>query len=540
MSLLMQALKKAERAKQNHLHDDERAKPSEELDQVLALAPAEPSAPATEPAGGADAGVSFTPELEFTPELDMAPLGMEPVEPTLEALDYTPPGPPARHGAPAAPAAPGLEERIAPAYEARSAPLHMPQADAMPRAVPPEAGVRAAATGAADAAYSKPVLSGAGAASVRARPAWVSRFTGANAGNLRLAVLGGAALLLAAGFGYFYWQAIHGAGPGASLPMVPMPAQQISPAGSPGIAVAPSEPVRAAEVPGAAAAGAAPVPAPAPAAALPAPGTATAGGAEPSPANDPIQARGRLVNGGQPAPRAAEGNVSAQSAPARADHGDGAIRVRRSNAQPQIDPALQRAYLAFNTGDTAAARQHYGAVLRQDPNSRDALLGMAAIALRERQADAAAAHYQRLLELDPDDGEALAGLIGLRQGDPLHSESRLKAQLQRTPDDAALQFALGNLYAQQSRWPEAQQAYFRAYGNSPANPDYAFNLAVGLDRLNQPKLAADYYRRALALAGAAPGGFDQAAVRLRLIELGAGEAPAASVPSAPSAAPTAP
>ena len=38
----MQALKKAERAKQNHLPDEEPAKPSQAYDQVLELAPQDP------------------------------------------------------------------------------------------------------------------------------------------------------------------------------------------------------------------------------------------------------------------------------------------------------------------------------------------------------------------------------------------------------------------------------------------------------------------------------------------------------------------
>jgi len=50
MSLLMQALKKAERAKQNSLPDDELEKPSEAYDQVLALAPADAMPPRPAPA----------------------------------------------------------------------------------------------------------------------------------------------------------------------------------------------------------------------------------------------------------------------------------------------------------------------------------------------------------------------------------------------------------------------------------------------------------------------------------------------------------
>ncbi|WP_139144031.1 tetratricopeptide repeat protein, partial [Janthinobacterium sp. HH103] len=208
------------------------------------------------------------------------------------------------------------------------------------------------------------------------------------------------------------------------------------------------------------------------------------------------------------------------------------IQVLRNDTAPQINPGVQQAYQAFNGGQLGLARQQYESVLRQDANNRDALLGLAAVALRENQGAQAASLYVRLLEINPDDGVALAGLIGLRQGDVVQSEARLKAILARTPDSGPVLFALGNLYAKQRRWNEAQQQFFRAYGAAPGNPDYAFNLAVGLDRLNQPKLAATYYQRALTLAQTTPAAFDQAVVQTRLRELAA-PAPAAPPPAEP-------
>ena len=79
-----------------------------------------------------------------------------------------------------------------------------------------------------------------------------------------------------------------------------------------------------------------------------------------------------------------------------------------------------------------------------------------------------------------------------------------------------MQFALGNLYARQGRWAEAQQSYFRAFTAVPDNADYAFNLGVGLDRMNQPRLAQTYYRLALELAQTSPPGLSTDAVRKRL------------------------
>jgi len=38
------------------------------------------------------------------------------------------------------------------------------------------------------------------------------------------------------------------------------------------------------------------------------------------------------------------------------------------------------------------------------------------------------------------------------------------------PDASFLNFTLGNQYAAQGRWAEAQQAYFRAYSGDPEHP----------------------------------------------------------------------
>jgi Flp pilus assembly protein TadD len=82
-----------------------------------------------------------------------------------------------------------------------------------------------------------------------------------------------------------------------------------------------------------------------------------------------------------------------------------------------------------------------------------------------------------------------------------------------------LHFALGNYYAQQARWGEAQQAYFNAYKLEPDNTELAFNLAVSLDRLGQRKLAAQYYQRALQLDPEHHADFDNAKISKRIDEL---------------------
>jgi tetratricopeptide (TPR) repeat protein len=173
-------------------------------------------------------------------------------------------------------------------------------------------------------------------------------------------------------------------------------------------------------------------------------------------------------------------------------------------------------------GDLASAQLAYQQALRDDPGNRDALLGLAAVDTRSGRFESADAAYARLLQIDPRDPHAQAGLIALRSGriDPLAAESRIKYLLAADPGSHVLYFTLGNQLAQQGRWAEAQQQYFKAFAAESDNPDFAYNLAVSLDHLRQDKLALEYYRRALSLAAKRGASFDASAARERVAQLG--------------------
>jgi tetratricopeptide (TPR) repeat protein len=196
--------------------------------------------------------------------------------------------------------------------------------------------------------------------------------------------------------------------------------------------------------------------------------------------------------------------------------------VTASRPVPQVHPNIAAGYAAYLAGDLAAARTEYQHALREEPASRDALLGLAALDVRAGRFETAEAGYLRLLQADPRDSHALAGLVALRAGrtDPLAAESRVKSVLADNPGSHVLNFTLGNQLAQQGRWAEAQQEYFRAFTGEPDNADFAYNLAISLDHLRQPKLALEYYQRAIALAKARGGRFDLGAAEGRVTQLG--------------------
>lgn len=193
-------------------------------------------------------------------------------------------------------------------------------------------------------------------------------------------------------------------------------------------------------------------------------------------------------------------------------------------SQTQVDtitPTLQAAWQAYQRGNYAAAEAGYRNVLAQDIRNRDALLGMGAIAQQTGKDQEAQQFYRQVLLLDPRDPVALAAMTFYTVPNTEDAEIRLRQMLANQPRSAALHYALGNVYMDQSRWAEAQQAYFAALALEPGSPQFSYNLAVSLDHLGQSKLAADYYRQALQLDPGGRSGFDAAQTQRRLAELNA-------------------
>lgn len=214
----------------------------------------------------------------------------------------------------------------------------------------------------------------------------------------------------------------------------------------------------------------------------------------------------------QPAPPSPPALPVAEPAP------DRAITVLRGK-QEEINPDLANAWQSLQEGRLETARALYQRMLRQDSRSIDALLGMAAVMARSGTPGEAGKLYLRVLDIEPRNVFAQAGLVNLLgEADPAGGEARLKQLLAEQPA-AFLHFALGNLYARRERWKEAQQAYFDAHRMEAGNPDYAFNLAVSLEQIGQPRQALTYYQRAQTLLRQHGAGFDPATVEARIAQL---------------------
>jgi Tfp pilus assembly protein PilF len=310
---------------------------------------------------------------------------------------------------------------------------------------------------------------------------------------------------------YFWWQMQPHSLMVAQRP--PPPSQHIAaapkpPAPAPQAAPTPSEPEPSPSQPVASMPAGAAEPPP-PQSAMPA---STSSGTVPTPPQPMPSFR--------PTPRPAKPASRPQSTAAEEPlpGASGTMSIHRTQSSVNADVAS--GYSALEAGDVATARTQYDRALRSDPLNRDALLGLAALDVRAGDYGQAIAHYAKVLEIDPRDPNAAAGLIGLRGTlDPVEAESRLKNLLADQSDSAVLHFALGNVFATQSRWAEAQQSYFRAVAADPDSPNYEFNLAVSLDHLHKEKLALEHYQRALALAGSRSAAFNKSQAEARIRDL---------------------
>lgn len=178
---------------------------------------------------------------------------------------------------------------------------------------------------------------------------------------------------------------------------------------------------------------------------------------------------------------------------------------------------LDAAYRALRAGRYEEAQRLYQHVVAAQPALADAWLGLAAAHEGRGEVGSAIAAYRRALQLDPDNAEALAALAELTAaGNASAQASVLRAALARRPEAPSLHAALGRLLAAENRWSEARGAFEAAAALAPTRAEYAFNLAVALDRLGESARAAALYERAATLAereGA--NGVDAAAARER-------------------------
>ena len=198
-----------------------------------------------------------------------------------------------------------------------------------------------------------------------------------------------------------------------------------------------------------------------------------------------------------------------------------AVSFQKTNKIDPVAEKLESAWLAYEAAEYDRAKKLYKAILNIEDDNRDALLGLGAIAIVEKNTAAARGIYISLLKHDPRDPIAIAALANLQstEASAETDEKYLLNMLKKNPDDVHLNFALGNIYAQQDKWKLAQQSYFNAWQKDNTNADYIFNLAVSMDQLGKQEQAISFYQDCLNRSAKSQVSFSREAVKKRIAEL---------------------
>ena len=188
-------------------------------------------------------------------------------------------------------------------------------------------------------------------------------------------------------------------------------------------------------------------------------------------------------------------------------------KVEIKKIDNQLKALMESAVASYASGDFNAAETGFRSVLASEPRNIGAMIGLSKVHSSRGNTKLAVATLLKASDLDPRNAKVVIELIALQSGsaNPILSERRILALLgvsQSRQNDSRLTFTLGTLYAQQERWLEARESFARAYRLDSSNPDFAYNLAVVMDYLNDPEDAVQMYQRAATLAQRNVSSFD--------------------------------
>lgn len=202
---------------------------------------------------------------------------------------------------------------------------------------------------------------------------------------------------------------------------------------------------------------------------------------------------------------------------------------------PEIRVREMESMLQLQNGEIAVM----GGLMQDDNRSRDnavpglsriPLLGNAfKMALREYEKTELVIFLRPLIVRNPSlDGDfssyrqffpGKGGVAPVELQQDRQGEAAIREMLARQPDEPYLHAALGRLQAAQARWPEAHRAFSTAHRIDPANPVYAINLAISLDRMGRWEEALEYYRTTLKLVEQSGSSLDIRPVVRRILAL---------------------
>jgi protein O-GlcNAc transferase len=141
---------------------------------------------------------------------------------------------------------------------------------------------------------------------------------------------------------------------------------------------------------------------------------------------------------------------------------------------------LADAHAKYQAGDLADAADLFQKVLERDPRQSDALHMLGVIAYQFGQTDAAEALLRQALhERQPfAEAETNLGTVLMALGRLEEAAQVLAKAHDHAPDNPVIAFNLGNAYADQRKWPDAEAMYDRAVALDPRHAEAWCQLGI--------------------------------------------------------------
>uniref|UniRef100_A0A4W6EVY4 dolichyl-phosphate-mannose--protein mannosyltransferase n=1 Tax=Lates calcarifer TaxID=8187 RepID=A0A4W6EVY4_LATCA len=151
-----------------------------------------------------------------------------------------------------------------------------------------------------------------------------------------------------------------------------------------------------------------------------------------------------------------------------------------------------------DSGRHQEAIHHYTTALRLYPRHASAVNNLGTLT---RSPEEAERYYRKALDINPQHNRALFNLGNLlkSQGKEKEAEALLKDSIRFGPHFADAYSSLASLYAEQKRFPEANEVYLKGIENCPDSSDLHNNYGVFLVDTGEGELAAAHYQQAVRL-----------------------------------------
>ena len=197
------------------------------------------------------------------------------------------------------------------------------------------------------------------------------------------------------------------------------------------------------------------------------------------------------------------------------------IKIKKRVISTGVYSQLDSAYQALKIGNLGLAKSIYSKVLKSRPNQVDALLGLANIESHQGAKRNARELYEKVLVQEATNTTAQIGLLQTYSDKaPLAKQHVLEDLSNKYPNNINILMALGESLSSQSKWPRAQEVYFKGVSLQPNSTTFTYNLGVSLDQLGKTAAAITYYKKAVSLNKKASNPLDMSVITKRLQELG--------------------